>query len=165
MVKTKVIRGRPNYVYKGTNYLDQPDKTLVKKMLYNAETNVTNVYCRKPGRKWEVLCMLIIIACVTLNIMYIHNETVKVYYNSMSTYYNDLLYINLTSDDDNICDVEYSLVNGSEVIASGVLSPGDVIISVPVSEVYNVLTLDLQYETLYSTNKESVTINVIDRSN
>lgn len=164
MVKTSVIRGRPNYVYRGHNYIEQPEKTLVKKMVYNQETNVTNVYCKRPSIVLEIICMLVVIACVVANISYIHDSKVAVKYNSIATYFNDKLYLNLMSDENNNCNVKYILYDGNTEVAEGILEPGELIVSIPISNVKDSYNLELQYSSLTEIKSQIVTINVTDRS-
>lgn len=165
MKRTKVIKGRPNYVYKGHNYLDQPEKTIRKKMLYDEVANVTNVYCKRPSILFELVCLVCIMLCILFNKVYLHNSAVKVYYNSITTYYNNSLYVNLKSDDSNNVEVRYYISNNSTIIKEGVLNPGDTIISIPIDSVEETYNLNFEYDTLFSTKSESVSINVIDRSN
>lgn len=165
MIKTKVIKGRPNYVYRGGNYLEQPEKTLIKRMVYDEESNVTNVYCKKPGHKLEILCGVIIALCVYANIVDIHKMEVKLYYNSIATYYNDALFVNLSNDKNNIFNVRYALCDNDTEIVSGVLEPGDTVISIPVKNIKDFYTLKLQHGTISGVHTDEVKINVIDRSN
>lgn len=165
MIKTKVIKGRPNYVYRGGNYLEQPDKTLIKRMVYDEESNVTNVYCRRPGHKLEILCSIVVLLCVYINIAYVHKMEVKLYYNSIATYYDGALFINLSNDDSNIFNVRYALCYDDTEIVSGMLEPGDTVISIPVKDIKESYTLKLQHSTARGVQTDEVKINVIDRSN
>lgn len=164
MIKTKVIRGRPNYVYHKHNYLEQPEKTIVGKMFYDEENNVTNIYCKRPNKFIEVLFTLIIVTCVVLNIMFIHNMSIDVYYNSMSTYYNNQLYLNLKSGDDNFVNIQYTLYYKSNKVYSGIIEPGETVISIPIDNVKDTYTLKLEYYSIVGIKSEDVNITVIDRS-
>ena len=164
MVKTKIIKGRPIYVYRRRNYMDKPDKAIVSKMKYDEVENVTKIYCKKPKVIIEFLCTLIILLCVYLNLMYINNSEIVVHYNNIATYYNGKLYLNLYSEEDNIRQVHYSVKDDSKVIAKGVLMPGDVLISVPIKEVSDTYEITFEYYGLLKTITKKESINVIDRS-
>lgn len=164
MIKTKVIRGRPNYVYHKHNYLEQPEKTIVCKMLYDEESNVTNIYCKRPSKFIEVLSTLIIVTCVVLNIMFIHKMSIDVYYNSMSTYYNNQLYLNLKSGEDNMVNIQYTLYYKNNKVYSGIIEPGETIISIPIDNIKDTYILRLEYYSITGVKNEDVNITVIDRS-
>lgn len=164
MIKTKVIRGRPNYVYHKRNYLEQPEKTIVGKMLYDEENNVTNIYCKRPKKLIEVLSTMIIVACVVLNVMFIHKMSIDIYYNNMATYYDDQLYLNLKSGEDNIVNIQYTLYYKGNKVYSGIVEPGETIISIPIDNIKDDYTLKLEYYSITGIKSEDVNITVIDRS-
>lgn len=164
MIKTKVIRGRPNYVYRKHNYLEQPEKTIVGKMLYDEENNVTNIYCKRPKKLIEVLSTMIIVTCVVLNVMFIHKMSIDIYYNNIATYYNNQLYLNLKSGEDNIVNIQYTLNYKGNKVYSGIIEPGETIISIPIDNIKDAYTLKLEYYSITGIRSEDVNITVIDRS-
>jgi hypothetical protein len=163
-MKNKVIKGRPDYIYKGTHYLDLPEKTYVKKMVYDEDSYTTKCYCAKHTIIPEILIVLVIGICIYLNGFIIQKTKIDLYYNSISTYYNGELYLNLQSDESNYFTINYYLTYNSEVVYSGVLNPGDLVISVPVSNVQDTYQLKLVYKTFITKHEEVVSINVLDRS-
>lgn len=164
MIKTKVIRGRPNYVYHKCNYLEQPEKTVVSKMLYDEENNVTNIYCKRPKKIIEFLSTVVIVTCVVMNVMFIHKMSIDVYYNNMATYYNNQLYLNLKSSEDNIVNIQYTLNYNGNKVCSGIIEPGETIISIPIDNIKDTYTLKLEYYSITGIKSEDVNITVIDRS-
>lgn len=164
MVKTKIIKGRPIYVYRKRNYMDKPDNTVVSKMMYDEVENITRIYCKKPKAIIEFICALIILLCVYLNLMYINNSEIIVHYNNIATYYNGKLYLNLYSEECNIRQVHYSVKDDSKVIVEGVLMPGDVLISIPIKEVSDAYEIIFEYYGLLKVITKNESINVIDRS-
>lgn len=163
MQKTKVIRGNPIYVYRGTNYIEKPSRTVIRSMMYDDSRNVTYVHCRKPGKKIEFICTLLLIACVVFNVLYLHRTEVTVRYNSIVTYYNDELYLNLVNDNTSPVEVNFMLLDDGSVVASGILSPGDTLISVPVQSIKDTYTLRFTYKIFMSNHIDDVSIHVIDR--
>ncbi len=164
MKKIKVMRGHPVYVYKGTNYIDKPDKVVISKMLFDEENNITYVYCSKPRKLVEIACSIIMILCVCLNVFGIHRSEVIVRYNSVSTYYNDLLYLNLVNDESSVVPIRYDLLDGEVVVCSGVIKPGDIVISTPVGNIKDTYTLRISYTMFITEHVEDVRISVVDRS-
>lgn len=163
MNKVKIIRGRPIYIYKRTNYMYKPDKTIVYKMLYNSDDNITYVYCKKPSILLEVICILICLCCVFVNRQYLHGLSVDIHYNNIATYYNGCLYLNLMSGETNNIIVHYELKDNSETIAEGYLNPGDLIISVPINNICDRYTLVVSYKILFYEKEETSNIIVLNR--
>lgn len=152
------------YSYKGINYLEQPDKTIVTKMLYNETDNVTTVYCKKPGIKIEFLASVIMLCCIFLNVTYLHDTKVTVLYSSIATYYKGNLYINLKNNNESV-ELLYTLTDNGNEVASGFVEPNETVIAIPISNVSERYTLSVSYKTLLGYKSDSVTVTIVNRDN
>lgn len=164
MKTTNVIRGKPIYMYRGKQYVYPPDKTFIKKLKYDEESGTTYVYMFKPTLIPEFLLVWIMISLVMVNILMIHVDSEKIYYNDYTVYYNGLLYLNLTSDSENNYEMDYSLLDSSSnVIAGGRIKPGESVITIPVSNPQDSYTILLRYHTLLSDKKKQFDIAVVNK--
>ena len=124
-VKTKYIRGKCMYKYKGTLYFDQPAKTNIKKLLYKEDDNTTFAICKRIGVKTEVVCGLIILICVALSLFYDSYDREMIYYQNNIIWYNGILYLNLENSEASKYPITCSLMFNDEVITTKVLQPGE----------------------------------------
>ena len=149
MKRTNVIRGKPIYKYRKSQYVYQPDNTSIRKMKFDEENNTTYVYCFKPTVLPELFLISIMILLVIVNVFWLHNQNIKIYYNEYTTYFNGTLYLNLTSDKSNNYEVNYSLLDSSgNDIAGGILYPGDSIITININNPEEEYIVRLKYRTL-----------------
>lgn len=164
MRDNKVIRGKPIYVYKGTQYFEMPEKTVVKRVDYDAESNRSIVYCKKERFIIETLSLMVVVACVIINRVYIHHTEYTIRFNSTSYYYNEKLYLNLYNDEENPFSITVTVISDDEEIYTGDLSPGEYLISIPCSGYISKCTLIVSYETLSGAHEEIADIRILDRS-
>lgn len=161
MSNKKVIRGKPEYIYKKSIYLDMPPKTVIKRVVYDSKTNTSTVYCKRPSILWECLCAVIILLCVCVNQLYLHHITNRIRYNSTSYYYDGGLYINVCNDEKNTFDLDVYLCDGDTVVYSDTISPGQYIVRVDVDAVKPRYILKFVYKTAISEHIEEAQIMVI----
>lgn len=161
MSKNKIIRGKPIYVFRGSQYLEMPGKTFIKSIDYDERSNKSTVYCKRRHYVTEVICLLIALCCAVINVFYIHNVEYEIRYNSSCTYYNGYLYLNVYNDEQNPFDLSVSVLDGDVEIYEDTLSPGAVLIMVAVDDVKERYVLLFKYKTALSTRTEKVQINVI----
>lgn len=162
MKKVDVIKGKPIYVYKRSNYMEQPENTNITKMLYEDITNTTYVYCKNKKQVLTKVCSVIIILCVLLNVFYLHDYSIDVKYNSACNYYNGYLYVNFVNDSS--VSVAYQLLDNGDVIAGDTLPEHSTLIYIPMDSVSSKYTVRFTYKVLFMEHSEDVTISVIDRS-
>lgn len=163
MKKTKIVKGTPLYVFNNMNYLYMPDKVFVDKMLYDESAKITYVYCKQNRFIFEVVCINIIIFIIVFNILLINNLSVKFRYNSLATYYDNTLYLNLLNESNSFSKVGYNVRDTSGVsICSGVLDKGESLTTVDIDDVDTEYTLYLSYKTLIKDITETHTIKVVN---
>lgn len=160
MKNNKVIRGKPLYLYKNSQYLEMPEGCIVKKVEYDEATNKSVVYCGRPSKLLEIICSLVIILCILLNVLYLHSLSYTVRYSSLATYYDNQLFLNVYNDKGNSGSVDVTLRDGDIVLYECTLNPDEYLISVPLENVELHYTLDIEYHTLIKTISESVPISV-----
>lgn len=161
MKTTRVVKGKPLYLYRRRQYIYQPEKTYTSIMRYDEESNTTYIYCYKTTIIPEVVLVSILVSLVFINLFILHGEKVSIYYNNYTTYYNGTLYINLTSDAKNNYEVNYDLIDsGGNIVAGGNLSPGDSVITIPVYEPDTEYIIRLHYKTLLTERESSLKIYV-----
>lgn len=158
MENVKVVKGRPVYVLKGSQYLEKPDKTRVAKMMYSEDEGVTYIYLKKLSSWYEVVCILIMVALVLFNRMYVHKLHVSVKYNSLVNYYNGKLYLNITADESNSYDIKYTIGE-----FSGMLKPGESLLTLDVDNPDSNYEIMFSYDTLLNSNSFSVNVSVVNR--
>lgn len=134
MKAIKVIKGTPIYIYRGTQYLDKPDKLIYHKMKYDEDENITYVYLKKKRYLTEVICSLIIALCVYVTVTDNTDSTVDVNYNNLIVYYNGSLYVNWHNPEVNRDEVLFDLYDGNTCILSRTLYPGDTVVTVPLDD-------------------------------
>lgn len=161
MNNNKVIRGKPEYIYRKSIYLEMPPKTVIKRVVYDKDTNISTVYCKKPSLILECVCAVIILLCVCMNQLYLHHATNSIMYNSTSYYYDGGLYLNIYNDDKNNFDLGISLYDNDVCVYSDTLSPGQYLIRIDVDEFKPRYTLEFSYRTIIREHKDSVQIMVI----
>lgn len=160
MRTNKVVRGKPLYIYRGSQYLEMPDKCVVKWVDYDEKTGKSLVYCRKPSKAIELICSLVMITCVLANVLFIKNMVLGVRYNSLSVYYDGALFVNVLNDEDNKATLEVQLLDGSSLIYECELEPGEYLISVPIENVSDSYILVLSYSLLGNVVTERYPITV-----
>ena len=163
MRNDKVIRGRPEYYYRGSRYLEMPDNTIVKRVVYNEKDNVSRVYCGKRSKIIEVACALIIVGCIGVNRLYLHHLDYNIHYTSLCYYYSGSLYLNIVNDSGNTSDLTVNIMDGEEVLYSGVLEPGESLISIPIDNVKSSYTVIFSVKTFITTRTEEVTVRVVSK--
>ena len=163
MKSSKVIRGKPSYYYRGMRYLEMPEKTVIKKVVYNEDENKSYVYCKKPSSFLEVFCILIVVACVLVNRLYLHHQSNEIRYNSVSYYYDGYLYLNIYNEDGNRMSVNVSVLDEDVLIYEKELNPGEYLIRIPVEEIKQSYSIEFGYDTLFGYNINMVYINVLIR--
>lgn len=145
-MKTNVIKGRAVYYYRGSQYIDIPDNMYIKKMIYKEEDNATYCYLKKRGFLVELLCTAIMIGCVMFNNVIYDNATQVLHYNSIVTYYDGKLYVNLKSEEGNIHSLDYKISTGETVIREGTLLPNNSLIYVEVENPSDYYELVITYK-------------------
>lgn len=160
MKKVNVIKGKPIYVLKGSQYVDKPDKTRVVKMLYSEDEGITYIHLKKIRHLYEIVCFAILILIVVYNRVVTHNANVVVRYNSLVNYYDGYLYLNLHAEEDNYTSVFVKIDN----VIDDIMYPGDSIIRVPVDNPMDFYTIHFSYDTLLRQINFDVNVSVVDRS-
>lgn len=153
MKATKVIKGTPIYVYRGTQYLDKPNKLIYRKMQYDEKENITYVYLKKKRYLVEVICSMIIMLCVYMTITDTTNNIIDINYNNLIVYYDSSLYVNWNNPVTNKDDVTFDLYDGDVCILSRTLCPGDTVITVPLDSCND------KYKLIISVNKYGKTVS------
>lgn len=161
MTKVKIIKGTPVYLYRGTQYLEKPEKCKIKSMMYNEEENITYVKCSKPNYIYEILCALVIIGCVIFNNFIYEKPVLDFQYNSVVQYYNESLYLNLTNPESNEYPLHVEIRDGENVVNSVSMQPGTSIITIGVEDVKDKYTLRVSCKYLFTEVYEDVTISVV----
>lgn len=164
MIKTKVIKGKPIYILKGSQYIDRPDNTNIKSMMYDEETNLTYVKLSKPNIIMEVLCSIIILFCVLSNIFFVHNSSVNIRYNNIVTYYDNKLYLNLKNEEDSLYKVSYKLVDEGVIINEGYMKPGDSVVSIDIENIKESYKIIFEFNTLTEHKIQEEKIMVLNKS-
>lgn len=160
MKDKKIIRGKPIYLYKHSQYLEMPEKCIIKKVVYDESTNKSTVYCGKPSIALEVVLSLIIVLCVFVNVAYLHDLKYVVKYSSLATYYNGELFVNVYNDDSNTGIIDVSIQCDGVTVHECTLNPGEYLISVPVEAVNSEYSMVISYHTFTKTISEEVPITV-----
>lgn len=161
---TNVIRGKPVYVYKRRQYVYQPDKTFIRKMRYDSDSNTTYVYCNRITVVPELLLISMMVLLVLFNILWLHNQSMLIKYNEYTTYFNGTLYINLTSDESNYYEVNYNLIDPSgNSVAGGTLAPGDSVITLNIPNPEKEYIIRLRYKTLLTEREVPLKIIVVNK--
>lgn len=163
MKDRKLVRGKPIYLYRNSQYLEMPDKCVIKRVVYDESSNRSFVYCKKSSKVLEVLCTIIIVSCVVLNLGWLHGLSYRVHYNSLAVYYNGELFVNVLNDGSNMSDLHVSILSGEETVYDDVIKPGEYLVSVPVSTPSKSYTLVLEYRTMLGITPKSVTITPLIR--
>lgn len=163
-MKTKIIRGRPVYIYKGSQWLEQPEKTIIKSMVYNQDENVTYVKVGKPSILVELISVLIILGCITINIVTNWgSDLLKVRFSSVPVYYNDNLYINLYVEN-STHDVTYVIKSEDKIIHRDTLSKGDLVVTLPLDNYEEKLVLVLETKNILgSTVSDEYKLTVVNK--
>lgn len=153
-MKTKIIKGRPVYLYRGSQWLEQPEKTIIKSMRYSKEENVTYVKVGHPTIITEVLCILIIAGCIAVNIFTDWGTNLLlVRFNSAPVYYNNNVYINLYNEK-STDTVKYILKTDDSILAEGTLNVGEYKIAIPCEEYVEKCTLVLETKNVFKQTVE-----------
>lgn len=163
MEKTKVIKGTPIYVYKGTLYAEPIKGLKYGKMLYNDKDNCTLVHMKRYSILLDVLCLTIILLCVLLNTLYIHKYSIDCNYNSVVNYYDNHLYLNWNNPVTNKNKLKYELLYDDDVIYDCILNPGESIIRIPYNNPYDTYTCRISTKALGLNKEQVVDIKIINR--
>ena len=158
MKRVRIIQGRPIYVFKGSQYIDKPARTIVKRMKYSEEEGVTYIYCKRVSHLFEIICVCLLVGIACFNRLELHSSQMNVRYNSLVNYYNGNLYLNIKADERNPYKLEYS-IDGH----NGVLSPGQSLISMEIEKPLESYTITFKYKTLIRTVSFDVTVFVVNR--
>lgn len=161
MKNTTVIRGRPIYIYHGSQYLELPDKCVIRKVVYDAETNTSTVYCRSLNKFVEFACLCVIIACVFLNIMYLHELSYSINYSSLAMYYNGELFVNVYNDNDT--PITCTLLKDDNPIYTTDIAPHDYLITVPIDDVNGNISLTFTINRFLRNISETVNITIVSK--
>lgn len=163
MEKTRIIKGKPIYIHKCSQYVYQPDKTIIRVMKYDSDKKVTFIYCVRPTLIPELIMTCILILFALFNIL-VNMKTEVVHYNEEAVYYNGLLYLNMKSEDTNYYEIGYGLLDSSgNNITGGTLKPGDLVTIVPISNTENYYTMEFKYNTLLGEKRKVVKITVLNK--
>lgn len=163
MQKTKIIKGSPIYHYHGKNLLEKPKSLLISKMLYDADENITHVYLRHRNYIYDILILCIIIFITYLiktNNLY---SSVKFYYNSVVTYYDNALFLNIKNSEDSSHSISYIIEDNGKVVISGKLNPGEYIIKANVDTQSDELILKLSYTDIFGIHENDFNLYIIQR--
>ena len=163
MGKNTIIKGRPVYLYKKAQYIDKPAGTFIKRIKYDEESNRSYVYCGKRSVIVEVLCSIVIIACVVANLFFTKSYHALIRYNSVAYYYDDKLYINMLNESENRYDITATFYDAGEVVTSFVLSPGQYMTAIGIEDPKSSYTVEVTCKTPLKTYKESTLISVVIR--
>ncbi len=161
MKSTTIIRGRPIYLYKGSQYLEMPSKCYVRKVVYDEESNTSKVYCKKYSHAAEIICGVVIISCVLLNILVLHHFAYNIRYTNLATYYNGELFINVYND--NPVPISISLTIDDTEVYEQVVRPYDYVIAVPVEDVNGKINLTFTVHRFLNSVSDEVTITAIPK--
>lgn len=158
MEKVKLIRGRPIYLYKGSQYIEKPEKTIVRKMRYSKDDGITYIYLKRVSHLYEILSILILIGLVLYNQTITHGLQMAVRYNSLVNYYHGMLQVNIHAEVTNPIEIRYTIDE-----YSGVLQPGESLISLYIDNPKNRYTVIFSYDTLLGERSFDVEFTVINR--
>lgn len=159
----KVIKGKPIYIYRGTQYLEMPEKVIIRKVVYDDETNKSYVYCRRLSKLVEVLSLMVILSCVVFNRFYLHKLNYEIKYNSVCYYYNGYLYLNIHNVESNSFDIQVSIFDLAEEVYTSSLSPGAYLIRIPLDNVSDSYKITFVYDTTFKTEASDVTVRVVNK--
>lgn len=161
MNKTKIVRGKPLYMYEDATYLEMPKGVFISKMCYDNKANITYVYCKKNRLIFEIICINIIVLLIAFNWIYVFNQKVRFRYNSIVTHYDGVLYLNLLNESNSYVPISYNVRDTSGVsICSGVLNKGESLISVETDNQDTDYTIYVTYEILGKEHTETYNIKV-----
>lgn len=161
-VRTESIKGAPIYLFQGTQYVVKPEGTIIKSMKYDEDENITYVKCKKPSILGDLLCLIVIIMCMLVNWYCLTQYQLSVDYNSICTYFDGRLYVNLANN--STTSITYELVGTDGIVQHDVLKPGEKVYIVGVENVESEYELVFRSMMLFIVYEESVTIHVTDRS-
>ena len=160
-MKVKIIKGTPIYLYKGTQYLEKPNKCKIVSMDYNADENITYVKCTKNNYIYECVCIAIILALVFYNNFIYQKPTINFQYNSVVQYYDGDLYLNLRSDSSNKCNILVKVKYNDEIVSTMTIAPGTTIVTAGVEDAKDHYILEVSCKYLLRTVVEEVPITVV----
>ena len=161
MTRVKIIKGTPIYLYKGTQYLEKPEKCNTKRMLYDENENITYIKCVKQNYVYELLCCIIILGCVIFNNFIYEKPVIDFKYNSIVQYYDDKLFLNLTNPDTNEIPITVELVDNNDVVNKFTLNPGFSIVSVSIDNPKDNYVLRLSCKYMFFNITDEVNISVV----
>ena len=163
-MKTKIIRGCPIYLFRNTQYIEQPKGTIIRSMDYDKENNITYVKCKRPLHLFEFVVIMIMLLLTYYNIS--NNwgiGSVSIKYNSLGYYYNNKIYINLYIEKSSY-ELEYKLYTEDSILAEGYMKEDEYLINVDSSKYIEKVFLDIIVKTpIGKTIKETYKINVINK--
>ena len=164
MKKVKFVKGTPIYILNKRSYLYMPEKVFVSKMLYDEEAKITRVYCKQNKFIFELICINAIIFLIVFNLLFINKLSVKFRYNSLATYNDHTLYLNLLNEENSYTSVNYNVRDTAGIsICSGTLAKGESLTSVDIENVDSSYTLYLTYKTFIKDITETYTIKVVNK--
>lgn len=163
MKRTSFIKGKPMYIYKRRRYVYQPEKTTVRVMKYDEEDNTTYVYCVKTTLIPEFIITSMLVLLTIFNLL-LNMRPEVIYYNTEVIYHNELLYLNLKSEDTNSYLINYSLYDlNKNAVSGGILYPGDLVTTIKMKEPEEYYILNFKYNTLLGEKNKTVYITVLNK--
>ena len=161
--KVKFVKGSPVYVLRGIQYCEKPDNTIIKKMMYCEQDNLTYIYLKRNKAIIELLCLLIIVLCIAITLVYSPGK-IYISYNDKPDYYNGYLNINLVNDKLSsypvICEV---FINGNSV-KEITLKPSEALYTISLNEYPKDVYIVVIYEYPIFPLEESYKLKVVERS-
>lgn len=123
--RVNIIQGKPIYIYKGKQYIDKPEKTVIRKMYWNKDVNVTFVKCVKKSKKFEAMCVLVILTCTALSLFTPTSGREFLYYSRVVDYYDGNYYMNVENSEASLYGITCVVLSGDEEISRSYLMPGE----------------------------------------
>lgn len=162
-IKTKIIRGKPIYLYKGSQYIDQPPKTFLGKMYYNENENTTYIKCIKKSKTFESLCLLCILACTCVTAISPSGEKEMLYYTQIVDYYDGKYYLNIENFKYSKYPVICILLYKDTEISRRQLNPGDKWITAEAAYYDRDIKLFIEYEYPIIKRYDILNLSIVNR--
>lgn len=167
MAKTvvSVIKGKPIYLYRRSQYLEQPDNTFLGKMYYDEDSNITYVKCIKKSIRFEIFCAVIISVCVAISVVAPTGGKEMIQYSRIVEYYDGGYYMNISNSIGSAYPVLCILMHGNEEVARVILNPGEDWIKADAEYIGRDMKLFIEYQYPILKRFDLLNISILDRRN
>ena len=156
----KYVQGKCMYKYKGILHFEQPKHTRITKLLYSSDTNTTYAVCKKNGLKTEVLCSIVILACVVISLFYHNKDKELLYYQSNVIWYNGVLYLNIENSQGSRYPIRCGLLYNNKEVGCTTLYPGEKWLTVPIEYNGEDVSLHIEYQYPWFKRYDTLPISV-----